>query len=374
MALVKVQGLLLLLLTAVLLLSISPTGSEVVDSVKDCPEFFLQQTPPNIPGVLENGNIQDQNRYKVICQTLSDQRTFVTVYDTENKIPVFSASRYTISVGKRPKNPRWLIEPQLEDTRANKNMTKAGSKTYNHQAGDIDYKSQSHFDRGHLLPSSYGLDQKATFTLTNVVPQIKSFNQGSWNNMEQCVKCVMDKFCYNNNNNTEAFVVIGAEPGNTLLNNKVNIPSKMWTAFCCYSNSKQRWLAGAHWDENEDKRNTYLQTKTLVELSTDLGKQFDLFHGTRCPLHTTVTEFYSQLNNSCHCPPPISTTSVPSTSTSNPPTNTFTPASTTSSSLSTASVPVSTTSGPSSTTPAPLSTASVPVSTTSGPSSTTPAP
>ncbi|XP_028260891.1 endonuclease domain-containing 1 protein-like [Parambassis ranga] len=156
MASVKVQGLLLLLLSAVLLLSISPTGSEVLDSVMDCSKFFLQQTPPRIPEVLENGNIQDQNRYKVICQTLNNSRTFVTVYDTKNKIPVFSASRYTGCDGGRPKKEPWKIEPQLEDPGANKDMKETGKSTYNQQAGDIDYKHQSRFDRGHLLPSSYG--------------------------------------------------------------------------------------------------------------------------------------------------------------------------------------------------------------------------
>ncbi|XP_028260888.1 endonuclease domain-containing 1 protein-like, partial [Parambassis ranga] len=300
------------------------------DSVMDCSKFFLQQTPPNIPGVLQNGNIQNQNRYKVICQTLSDQRTFVTVYDTKNKIPVFSASRYTGSLGKKPKDPRWLIEPQLEDRTDDRNMREADvSQTYNHQAVLIDYKNNQNYDRGHLLPSSYGLtetNKQSTFTLTNVVPQIGSFNKGSWNKVETCIRCVMDKFCYNNNNKREAFVVVGAEPGNnTLLNNKVNIPSKMWTAFCCYSKSQKRWLAGAHWGKNEKETpNTYLQTKTLAELSRDLGKQFDLFPVTQCPLHTTVTELYPQLKRTCKCPSRIPTMSAPPTT----PSTTLVPTST----------------------------------------------
>lgn len=103
----------LLPLAALLLLSIFPTETKVVASVEDCKEFFLQQTPPHIPGILEGGIILDQNRYKLICQTLNNTRTFVTLYDTQNKIPVFSAAKYRGGAGgKRPKN-KWMIEPQV---------------------------------------------------------------------------------------------------------------------------------------------------------------------------------------------------------------------------------------------------------------------
>ncbi|XP_025756813.1 endonuclease domain-containing 1 protein isoform X2 [Oreochromis niloticus] len=103
----------LLPLAALLLLSIVPTDSRVVTSVEDCNEFFLQQIPPNIPGILEGGNTLDQNRYKVICQTLRNIRRFVTLYDTKNRIPVFSAAEYRGGpAGKRPKI-KWMIEPQV---------------------------------------------------------------------------------------------------------------------------------------------------------------------------------------------------------------------------------------------------------------------
>ncbi|KAG9277451.1 peroxisomal acyl-coenzyme A oxidase 1 isoform X1 [Astyanax mexicanus] len=103
----------LLLLPALLLLSIIPTESRVVTSITDCDNFFLGQTPPHIPGILEAGNILDQNRYKLICQTLHDTTTFVTLYDTRNRIPVFSAAKYRGSTPGRPKKLGWMIEPQL---------------------------------------------------------------------------------------------------------------------------------------------------------------------------------------------------------------------------------------------------------------------
>ncbi|XP_049922657.1 uncharacterized protein DDB_G0290587-like [Epinephelus moara] len=384
----------LLPLAALLFLSIVPSVTEVVQSISDCAEFLLEHTPPDVPGVLKEGKILDQNRYKVICQTLSNVRTFVTLYDTKNRIPVFSANKYRGDGGKRPP-PIWKIEPQLEDIRSNKNMVPVSKKkTYNNQAGDIDYKDQTVYDRGHLFPCSYGAtenDKKATFTLTNIVPQENSFNQGSWQRMESCVKCVLDKYCINNNNITEGFLVIGAQPGNNKLKDRVNIPSMLWSAFCCYSHSENKWLASAHWGENIKDSSKYLQTKTLAELHNKLSipsSTFDVFPGTQCPLSTTVTQFYPKLNKTCQCPPLISTISVPPTITatspvltsaplttaSAPPSTTADLLSTTFTSLSTTSVPPSTTpstSGPPTTTSDPFTTTSVPPSTTSDPFTTT---
>ncbi|XP_078020684.1 uncharacterized protein LOC144459837 [Epinephelus lanceolatus] len=386
----------LLPLAALLLLSIVPSVTEVVHSMSDCAEFLLEQTPPDVPGVLEGGIILDQNRYKVICQTLTNVRTFVTVYDTQNRIPVFSANKYRgEDGGKRPDTP-WKIEPQLENIRRNKNMVRVSrNKIYNKQAGDIDYRNNGVYDRGHLFPCSYGAtenNKNATFTLTNIVPQEKSFNQGSWQRMESCIKCVLDKYCINNNNITEGFLVIGAQPGNNKLKDRVNIPSMLWSAFCCYSHSENKWLASAHWGENIKDSSKYLQTKTLAELYNKLSTPssvFEVFPGKQCPLHTTVTQFYPKLNKDCHCPPLISTTSAsptttatspvltsaPLTTTSAPPSTTADLLSTTFTSLSTTSVPPSTTpstSGPPTTTSNPFTTTSVPPSTTSVPPSTTP--
>uniref|UniRef100_A0A3Q3WMK0 Uncharacterized protein n=1 Tax=Mola mola TaxID=94237 RepID=A0A3Q3WMK0_MOLML len=247
----------LLVFAALLPLSITPTAAEVMGSISDCAEFFLQDTPPCIPGVLEGGRNLNQNRYKTICQTWNNKRRFVTLYDTNNKIPVFSACKYKRpDASPRPKT-KWKVEPQ----------------TYNYQAGDSDYKNASGFDRGHLLPSSYGANQDdriSTFTLTNIVPQVATFNQGSWRRMESCIKCVMDKYCVNSNS-VEGFVVIGAQPStNNTLNNIINIPSMLWSAFCCYSDKEGKWLASAHWGENVPDQFTHLQTKTLAELHDKL--------------------------------------------------------------------------------------------------------
>lgn len=170
---------------------------------------------------------------------------------------------------------------------------------YEHQAVNTDYDpyNQQGFDRGHLFPNSYGsnsTEKSSTFTLTNAVPQNKRFNRGKWKKIELCVKRFLDKSCINNNKKIEGFVVIGAKPSDSSLlnNNKINIPSVLWSAFCCYSHSQNTWLAGAHWGNNRDDDLNHLETKTLGELHTTEG--IDAFPGTRCPKSLTVPQLFSK--------------------------------------------------------------------------------
>lgn len=202
-------------------------------------------------------------------------------------------------------------------------MLDDNGKTIKHQAGKSDYRNNGNFDRGHLIPSSYGFnktDKISTFTLTNIVPQAATFNKGSWNRMENCIKCVMDKYCINNNGITEGFVVTGAQSSfNNTLNHKINIPSMLWSAFCCYSSTMNMWLASAHWGTNvsDKSKKKYLQTKTLAELHNKLGttdSEFNVFPRTRCPLHGTIARFYPEDKN-CQCPSSALTTSASGTST-----------------------------------------------------------
>lgn len=112
LAMASVKTWCLLPLAALLLLSVVPIVAEVVQSMLNCTGFLHNETLPRVPGILENGNIQDQNRYKLICQTLNNVTTFVTLYDTKNRIPVFSAYKYKGKNGSRP-NITWMTEPQV---------------------------------------------------------------------------------------------------------------------------------------------------------------------------------------------------------------------------------------------------------------------
>uniref|UniRef100_A0A8P4K6Z5 Endonuclease domain-containing 1 protein n=1 Tax=Dicentrarchus labrax TaxID=13489 RepID=A0A8P4K6Z5_DICLA len=144
-------------LAAFLFLSTVPTVAEVLHAFSLCEGFLLQGNPPQIPGVVNGRNIQNQNRYKPICQTYNDVRRYLTLYDTRNRIPVFSAYVYRGDEGgARPQGQLWNIEPQFENREGNNNMVNVErNRIYPNQAGDTDYRNNGQFNRGHLFPSSH---------------------------------------------------------------------------------------------------------------------------------------------------------------------------------------------------------------------------
>ncbi|XP_056432217.1 endonuclease domain-containing 1 protein-like [Gadus chalcogrammus] len=192
-----------LALVILLLVSMDPTATEVVRSVRNCAQFFLEGTPPEIPGVLKGGDIVIKERYETICQEYESTMRFMTLYDTLEKIPVFSAYIYTGHIKGRA-STNWKTEPELEDK----------------QQATRDWPKGSSHDKGHLYPCFHANskdDQKSTFKLTNCVPQVKSFNRGRWCKMEKYVKGLMDGYCSNQNNKLEAFVLTGAVPSDTYM-------------------------------------------------------------------------------------------------------------------------------------------------------------
>ncbi|XP_044198423.1 galactose-specific lectin nattectin-like [Thunnus albacares] len=75
----------------------------------------------------------------------------------------------------------------------------------------------------------------------------------------------------NNLNAQHCLLVVfrGVQPSTDhFLNNRVNIPSMLWSAFCCDISSESKCQVSAHWGNNvpDESENKYLQTKTLTEL------------------------------------------------------------------------------------------------------------
>ncbi|CAB1345636.1 unnamed protein product [Coregonus sp. 'balchen'] len=294
-------------LSTLLLLSLLPPSlSHVVGKFSDVPEcsdFFLEGTTPNLPGILVGGTVKDQNRYKPICQKYKNSYRFATLYDTINKIPVFSAYTFTGPPTDPRPDPPWMIEPQLNDIKNSPEMSKdKGQSPYPNQAGNNDYKNSidsNGVNRGHLFPCSHAHDletQKSTFTLTNIVPQVETFNGGSWKDMEDYVRTTLQNDCLDNNGKIKAYVVTGAAPStNNELNNRVNIPDLLWTAYCCYNSNQRQWVAGAHWGENiNEKKGKTLKTESLGALENKLNKGVQVFPQ-KCPrgLNTAPSWFGS---------------------------------------------------------------------------------
>ncbi|XP_067217773.1 endonuclease domain-containing 1 protein-like [Chanodichthys erythropterus] len=247
--------------------------TKVVDSFNKCSQFFFFNKPPVIPGILENSVSRNNNRYKLICQKYEKAYRFATLYDTTNRIPVFSAYKYTgKGVFKRP-DMEWMTESELDPPVAEMTVPCLN------QAISADYCNNCYeLNRGHLFPCCHAADSKtaeSTFTLTNVVPQKISFNAGSWKRMEDETKEIMDT-CKNNNNKVLAHVLTGAIPGNNKMKEKVNIPSYMWMAFCCYNSTENAWVSQAYWAPNEEEKpkEKTISKKSLQKLQGFLNADF----------------------------------------------------------------------------------------------------
>ncbi|XP_067284660.1 endonuclease domain-containing 1 protein-like [Pseudorasbora parva] len=261
----------LLVIFALLVLGFPSIMAEVVDSFSKCSDFFIKNEPPEIEGVLKNSVSQDEDRYKLICQKYDEQYRFATLYDIREKIPVFSAYKFT-GIYKKTPHIQWMIEPQLEPLDGE--MSEPGAN----QAVPGDYWNQKTLDRGHLFPNGHAADEinaESTYTQTNSVPQESSFNSGSWKLMEQSVREFMNSNCRGQNYKILAYVLTGAVPGNTHLNNRVNIPSYMWTVFCCYNAKLKAWESKAYWAENKEEEDPKpIDAKKLEELEEFLWKKY----------------------------------------------------------------------------------------------------
>ncbi|XP_060101988.1 endonuclease domain-containing 1 protein-like [Heteronotia binoei] len=259
-----------------------PGDTEVVTSFKEtCPEFFFRETPPRIGHT---------HAYMVpICQRYRNQYRYATLYDQANRIPIYSAYIYNPGTAKRPNN--WMVEPQLVDLSLQPEMASEGSllKRFRATQAELrysqavlqDYKNLTGYNRGHLNPNSHQPDldaKKATFTLTNIVPQYIKLNGGSWNNYEQQTMQSNTQGC------RETFAVVGAVPGNNYIaGGRVNKPSYLWSAACCYVNNNhlRSWAIIAANDKDR------VEELTLGQLEEELAELYQedsisLFHGD-CP-------------------------------------------------------------------------------------------
>ncbi|NWU34267.1 ENDD1 protein, partial [Hylia prasina] len=254
--------------------------SEVVTSFAHCPDFFYGRTTPN-----EALNPQNP---AWICQRYSNSYHYATLYDRDNRIPIYSAYKYQPGPGKRP-HTWWFVEPQvinptyLKCMATEESITRLYSITSQQigqsQAINQDYKNLQGLDCGHLSPSDHqsGNSKWVTLTLTNIVPQNSTLNKGAWNDYETSTMAQQTQGC------TTTYVIVGAVPGNNYISNKrVNVPSHIWSAACCQANNTMRT-----WAVIAVNNNNQVQNLTLAQLEDRLfqlyGKgKVSLFHSA-CP-------------------------------------------------------------------------------------------
>ncbi|XP_056142970.1 endonuclease domain-containing 1 protein-like [Lampris incognitus] len=220
-----------------LLLLLACLGGLALGEVGDfshCLDFFYKRMPPQ-------GINTEQGRYLApICQRYKNQYRFASLYHRQHRTPWYSAYIITPPAGKRPAS-KWMYEPQLAFSKAPQEMSPFPSRKFidqnlmESQAMLLDYTNSS-YTKGHLNPSLHHqetLDRRATFTLTNIVPQQKGSNSGPWAQLEVEVKTRFLTFC-----DGPMYVITGAIPylsGDRWIKNRVAVPEYMWSAYCCPS-------------------------------------------------------------------------------------------------------------------------------------------
>uniref|UniRef100_A0AAY5JZK7 DNA/RNA non-specific endonuclease/pyrophosphatase/phosphodiesterase domain-containing protein n=1 Tax=Esox lucius TaxID=8010 RepID=A0AAY5JZK7_ESOLU len=162
---------------AVLLCCLRGSRAGVVEDfnhVERCKDSLYMGTPPR--------GYQFSSPLKKICQRYEDKPCFVTLYDPHKHIPLYSAYIFKKSDGEKRVDFPWMFEPQLASEKGTSNMEPfPQSSSHMHmnfedsQAVLEDYADVVQYERGHLNPDEHQadpLDKAATYTLTNVVPQV----------------------------------------------------------------------------------------------------------------------------------------------------------------------------------------------------------
>ncbi|XP_044215404.1 endonuclease domain-containing 1 protein-like [Thunnus albacares] len=260
-----------LLVSVFLLLALSyPATAKVVTSFQNiCDYFFFKGQPPIGPTAAT---------YEKICQktTQAGSYEYATLYDTSRRIPVYSAYEF-VGYARCGRNDKWFIEPQLDDQNGGDFMAPESTVTNNlgqNQSLNEDYTGTG-YDKGHLLPVRHRNSSscvEATFTLTNAAPQNPTFNRGRWRVKEAEVANMLTTNCLNSG--FRAYIVTGVVPGNTNINNRVNVPRYFWSAYCCRDNNNRPQFSGAFYGNN-------VKSGTIAITSiADLDRNLTALYGT----------------------------------------------------------------------------------------------
>lgn len=171
--------------------------------------------------------------------------------------------------------PRNYVHQNFEDT----------------QAVLEDYTNAIDYERGLLNADEHQAapdDKAATYTLTNVVPQVREFNVGPWRAHENIIRKRLNNYCHG-----PAYVITGIVlSGNHIRRynmDRVAIPSHLWSAYCCINfdhnapyDIRYKFPAYAHYGSNEKGNNEILELSVkkledFLKTSMKVDKSFRLF-------------------------------------------------------------------------------------------------
>ncbi|XP_058479530.1 endonuclease domain-containing 1 protein-like [Solea solea] len=197
----------------------------------ECREFLYMGTPPTGLG---------HHSPHFICQHYNKKARYVTLYNTVDHIPVYSAYTFKRSDGEECVDVPWMYEPQLSTSSDTEEM-QPFPRGYMHmnfedaQAVLDDYTNAIQYERGTLNPEEHQgeLDDKAsTYTMTNVVPVVPDFNNRVWNKQEHIIRKRLNNYCQG-----KAYIITGITTSGKMIRrqniNRIAVPTYVWSAYCC---------------------------------------------------------------------------------------------------------------------------------------------
>lgn len=103
-----------------------------------------------------------------------------------------------------------------------------------------DYIATMDVVRGQLCPDAHQMDlddKAATYTLTNVVPQVREFVEGPWAAQENAVRQRLNNYCHGTAYVVTGAVVATSSTGEATIRrynaDRVAVPDYVWSAYCC---------------------------------------------------------------------------------------------------------------------------------------------
>ncbi|XP_068104083.1 endonuclease domain-containing 1 protein-like [Hyperolius riggenbachi] len=260
--------------------------ARVSPNFSNCLGYFYASTPP----------VGFSTSLTPICQMYENNNNpfFASLYHKSNRYALYSAyildRKPTDTTGA---SQTFRLEPQLVDTRlpqqmllqpdtetSIRNIGLAGTPAdliKQTQAINSDYTGSS-YHKGHLNPNAdhpSGPNQQATYTLTNVAPMFGNLNSGAWQNNEKRVRDIATS-C------GKMYVITGVVPGNNWISvngvQRVNIPSHIWSAYCCLDNNSKPMRAEAALAANNANSVQVLSVTSLQsQLKSLMGSTVTLF-------------------------------------------------------------------------------------------------
>ncbi|NXK64352.1 ENDD1 protein, partial [Sylvietta virens] len=193
----------------------------------ECNVFFPGQVPPE--GFTEPFHVK-------ICQQYNKEPRFATLYSTKDKVPLYSAFKFTKPAQSEEEN--WLVEPQIDDPENDLHEmvreADIGGTVANlgaNQALTSDYVD-SGYERGLLNPSLLNEEdfQVATYTLTNAVPLSPALSESWHRDVGKVVEQALIPHC---SKTDHLYLLAGAIPSSVRVKGKVSVPESLWLAACC---------------------------------------------------------------------------------------------------------------------------------------------